>query len=66
MAALSGPASTMTVLLGEATADFFTERTRVSGQGHGTEYMFQTLEGMKTWCRTTLEDVVALRAGDDD
>jgi hypothetical protein len=66
MAALSGPASTMTVFFGEPTADFFTERSRVSWQGHGTEYVFQTREWMRTWCSATLEDVVTLLAGDHD
>jgi hypothetical protein len=44
MAALSGPASTMTVLRGETVADFFTKRGVVAWQRHRTENTLQTGE----------------------
>lgn len=49
MAALSGPASTMKVLLGEATADFFTKRNAVLRQGHGAEDPFESCIHVHTY-----------------
>jgi hypothetical protein len=46
MAALSGPASTMTVLRGETLADFFTKRSLVAWQRHRTENALQAGEGV--------------------
>ena len=46
MAALSGPASTMTVLRGETMADFFTKRGVVAWQRHRTENALQAREGV--------------------
>ena len=44
--ALSGPASTMTVLFGEAATDFFTQRGLVLRQRHRAENNFQGCEEM--------------------
>jgi hypothetical protein len=62
MAALSGPASTMTVLLGEATADFFTERGLILRKGHGAEDAFEAREGMIGSSSAALEHIVAILA----
>src|SRR5580704_1885141 len=59
MAALSGPAPTMTVLLGEATADFFIERDLILGKGHRAEDTFEAHEGMVGSGGTALENIVA-------
>jgi len=56
----------MTILFGEAPADSVTERGCVSGQRYGAEYVLQAREGMRTCRSPTLEDVVALVAGDHD
>jgi hypothetical protein len=66
MAALSGPASTMTVLLGETAADFFTERGVALWQSYGTEDAFQAHERVSGKCCATLEHIVAALALDDD
>jgi hypothetical protein len=66
MAALSGPASTTIVLLGETAADFFTKRGRISRQSDGAENTFQARERMRSLRCTPLEDVVALLARDHD
>jgi hypothetical protein len=66
MAALSGPASTMTVLLGEATADFFTERGFILGKGHGAEDAFEAHKRMIGCGSTALEHIVAVLALHND
>jgi len=52
----------MTVLLGEAAADFFTERGPILRKGHGTEDAFKTHEWMIRSCSTALEHIVAVFA----
>ena len=52
----------MTVLLGEAAADFFTEGGLIPGKGHGTQNAFETDEWMIGGRSTALEHVVAVLA----
>jgi hypothetical protein len=66
MAALSGPASTTTILRGEAAADFFTEGRGVARQGHGTEDIIEPCEWMIGAHGPALEDVVAVFTRHDD
>lgn len=65
MAALSGPASTMTVLRGETAADLITERFFPAPEAHGTEYVFETHERMIGHHGTAFKKVVAVLALDD-
>jgi hypothetical protein len=62
MAALSGPASTMTVLFGKATADFFIERGLILGKSHGAEDTFEAHERMIGSGSTALEYIVTALA----
>jgi hypothetical protein len=50
----------MTVLFGEATADFFTERTLVLWQRHRAENIFQTYERMVRACGTAFKYIIAV------
>jgi hypothetical protein len=52
----------MTVLLGEATADFFIEWGHILRKGHGAEDTFEAHEGMIGSGSTTLEYIVAALA----
>jgi hypothetical protein len=56
----------MTVLLGEAAADFVTERGVVGGERDGTEDVFESDEWMISRRSATLEDVGAAFTGHDD
>lgn len=65
MAALSGPASTMTVLRGEALADVLTKCPVATGQSHRTEDPFEPGEGMIGRGRAPFEDVVRVFTADN-
>jgi len=56
----------MTVLLGEATADFFIERSLILEKGHGAEDTFEAHEGMIGGGSTALEYIVAALAPHDN
>ena len=66
MAALSGPASTMTVLRGETMADFFTKRGVVAWQRHRTENAIQAGEGMAGRGGAPFEYIDRVFTGDDN
>jgi hypothetical protein len=66
MAALSGPASTMTVLRGKTMADFFTKRGVVAWQRHRTENALQAGEGVLGRGGAPFEYIDCLFAGDDN
>ena len=66
MAALSGPASTMTVLRGETMADFFTKRGVVAWQRHRTENALQAREGVIGRSGAPFEYIDRVFAGDDN
>jgi len=66
MAALSGPASTMTVLRGEAMTDFFTERRIVAWQRHRTEDTLQAGKGVVGRGGAPLEYIDRIGAGHDN
>jgi hypothetical protein len=65
MAALSGPASTMMVLRGEALADLVTNGPFSASETHGAEDAFKTLKRMVGSSRAALKKVVAVLAFDD-
>ena len=52
----------MAVLLGEATADFFIERSLILGKSHGAEDTYEAHEGMIGSGGTALEYIVAALA----
>src|SRR6185295_14911818 len=66
MAALSGPASTMTVLLGETTADFFTKRSRALRESDRTKYTLQPGKWIAGGGGTSLENILHVPGLDDD
>ena len=66
MAALSGPASTMTVLRGETMADLFTEGNRVLGQGNSAKNSFEADKRIFRRGGAPLENVGAIFTRDND
>lgn len=66
MAALSGPASTTTVLRGETFTDPFTQRHMLACQRHGPEHTLQSGERMIVGRRAAFEYVHSAVARDDD
>jgi len=52
----------MTVLLGEAAADFFTEGGLILRKGHGTEDAFEAHEGMIGSRSAALKHIVTVLA----
>jgi hypothetical protein len=64
-AALSGPASTMTVLRGETLADFLTKCCVVTGQCHRTEDVLKPNEGVIRRVSAPFEHVVRVLTSDD-
>jgi hypothetical protein len=66
MAALSGPASTMTVLRGETAANFFTKRGVVAGQRHGTKDALQARERVIGRGGASFEEIDGVFTGDDN
>ena len=56
----------MTVLLGEAMADFFTERDLISWEGHDTKDIFEADKWMIGSRNTALKDVVTVLALHND
>ena len=56
----------MTVLFGEAAADFFTERNLALWQRHRAENIFQTYEGMVRTCGTAFKHIIAVLTLYDD
>jgi hypothetical protein len=65
MAALSGPASTMTVLRGETLADFVTKCRVATGQSHSTENALESGEGVIRRGGAPLEYVARVFTADD-
>jgi hypothetical protein len=67
MAALSGPASTMTVLFGKTAADFFTKGGGgILGQRYGAKHAFQAGKRMLGSARAAFEDILGALANDHD
>jgi hypothetical protein len=66
IAALSGPASTTTVLRSEAAPDFFTDTRVDARQGYGAKNAFESCERIIGRRGPPLEDIVAMLTGDND
>jgi len=66
MAALSGPASTMTVLIGKALTDFVSQRCRLPRQRHDAEHATQAFERVVRRDCAPLEQILAAFTRDDD